>query len=442
MMFIHKLSLPRRTFLRGMGVTLALPLLDAMVPAATALAATSAQRPSRFTFIYVPHGADMASWTPAQAGGDFALSPTLTAGGLEPFRDSLTVITNLKRAGTIVEMHAAAASGWLSGAIPKRTEGEDYRIGTTIDQVLAKKIGQGTPFPSLEFATEDFTGYVGGCTPGFSCAYMNTISWASATTPLPMEINPRNAFERLFGDGGSDAERKARLREDQSILDGILDQARGLNAQLGVHDRSKLSNYLENVREIERRIRQAETQQAQNVTLIDKPLGIPDSFAEHTSLIYELMALAMQADLSRVFTFMVSRESSQRTFPEIDIADPWHVVSHHGDQPEKVLRNARINALCLRMFAKFVDKLRSTPDGDGSLLDRSLLFYGSGMGNSNVHATDPLPMIAVGGGAGRANRHLVLPARTEIGNLWLSVANKCGDEMTAFGESTGSVDFF
>jgi hypothetical protein len=440
-MFIHRLSLPRRTFLRGMGVTLALPLLDAMVPAATALAATSAQPPSRFAFMYVPHGADMASWTPAQAGTDFALSPTLTAGGLEPFRGSLTVITNLKRAGTVVEMHAAAASGWLSGAIPKRTEGEDYRIGTTIDQVLAKKIGQATAFPSLEFATEDFTGYVGGCTPGFSCAYMNTISWASATTPLPMEINPRNAFERLFGDGGSDAERKARLREDQSILDGILDQARGLNAQLGAHDRSKLSNYLENVREIERRIQQAETQHAREVTLVDKPLGIPDSFAEHTGLIYELMALAMQADLSRVFTFMVSRESSQRTFPEIDIADPWHVVSHHGDQPEKVLRNAKINALCLRMFAKFVDKLRSTPDGDGSLLDHSLLFYGSGMANSNVHATDPLPMIAVGGGAGRGNRHLVLPARTEIGNLWLSVANKCGDEMTAFGESTGSVDF-
>jgi hypothetical protein len=441
-MFIEKLNLHRRTFLRGMGVTIALPLLDAMVPAATAFANTPAQRPTRFAFMYVPHGADMASWTPAQSGKDFALAPTLKAGGLEPFKDSLTVVTNLKRAGTVVEMHAAAASGWLSGAIPKRTEGEDYRVGTTIDQVLATKIGQGTSFPSLEFATEDFTGYVGGCTPGFSCAYMNTISWASPTTPLPMEINPRSAFERLFGDGGNERERQARLKEDHSILDGILDQARGLNARLGTHDRSKLSNYLDNVREVERRIQRAETQHGEEVTLIDKPVGVPDSFEEHTTLIYELMALAMQADLSRVYSFMVSREGSQRTFQEIDIADPWHVVSHHGDQPEKVLRNAKINALCLQLFAKFLNRLQTTPDGDGSLLDHSLLFYGSGMANSNVHATDPLPMIVVGGGAGKANRHLVLKPKTEIGNLWLSVANKAGADMPSFGESTGAVDFF
>jgi len=425
-----------------MGVTIALPLLDAMIPAATAFANTPAQRPTRFAFMYVPHGADMASWTPVQSGKEFALSPTLKAGGLEPFKDSLTVVTNLKRAGTVVEMYAAAASGWLSGAITKRTEGEDYRVGTTIDQVLATKIGQGTSFPSLEFATEDFTGYVGGCTPGFSCAYMNTISWASPTTPLPMEINPRSAFERLFGDGGNESERQARLKEDHSILDGILDQARGLNARLGAHDRSKLSNYLDNVREVERRIQHAETQHGEEVTLIDKPLGVPDSFEEHTTLIYELMALAMQADLSRVYSFMVSREASQRTFPEIDIADPWHVVSHHGDQPEKVLRNAKINALCLQLFAKFVNRLQSTADGDGSLLDHSLLFYGSGMANSNVHATDPLPMIVVGGGAGKANRHLVLKPKTEIGNLWLSVANKAGADMPNFGESTGTVDFF
>jgi hypothetical protein len=441
-MFIEKVSLPRRTFLRGVGAAVALPLLDAMVPAATVFASTEAQRPTRYAFMYLPHGADMASWTPAQPGSGFELSPTFKAGGLEPFRDSLTVVTNLKRAGTVVEMHAAAASGWLSGAIPKRTEGEDFRVGTTIDQVLATKIGQATPFPSLEFATEDFTGYVGGCTPGFSCAYMNTISWASPTTPLPMEINPRSAFERLFGDGGSDGERRARLKEDHSILDGILEQARGLNHRLGVRDRSKLSDYLDNVREVERRIQHAETQHGQQVTLIDKPLGVPDSFEEHTGLIFDLMALSMQADLSRVYSFMVSREASQRTFPEIDVADPWHVVSHHGDLPEKVVRNAKVNALCLTMFAKFLKTLQTTPDGDGSLLAHSLLFYGSGMGNSNVHATDPLPMIVAGGGAGKANRHLVLQPKTEIGNLWLSVANKAGAEMTSFGESTGTVDFF
>jgi hypothetical protein len=257
-----------------------------------------------------------------------------------------------------------------------------------------------------------------------------------------MEINPRSAFERLFGDGGSDRERNARLQEDQSILDGILDQARGLNARLGEHDRSKLSSYLDNVREVERRIQQAETQHAQELILTDKPLGVPDSFGDHVALIFELMAIAMQADLARVFTFMMSRESSQRTFPEIDIADPWHVVSHHGDQPEKVVRNAKINALCLRMFARFLERLQSTPDGTGSLLDHSLLFYGSGMANSNVHATDPLPMIAAGGGAGSGNRHLVLPQKTEIGNLWLSVANKSGSELTSFGESTGTADVF
>jgi hypothetical protein len=443
-MFISKLALPRRTFLRGMGVTLALPALEAMVPAATVFGKTAAARPVRAGFVYLPHGADMASWTPATpaaAGAGFELSPTLKAGGLERFRESLSVVTNLKRAGTVVEMHAAAASGWLSGAIPKRTEGEDYRVGTTIDQILAKQIGQDSPFPSLEFATEDFTGYVGGCTPGFSCAYMNTISWATPTTPLPMEINPRKAFERLFGDGGSDAERRRRLEDDASILDSIIGQARGLSARLGAHDRGRLNDYLENVREIERRIQQAESQQTTEVRLVDKPIGIPESFEQHAALMFDLLAIAWQTELTRVFTFMVSRESSQRTFPEIDIADPWHVVSHHGDQPEKVARNAKINVLCLQMFTRFLDKLRATPDVDGSLLDHSIVFYGSGMANSNVHATDPLPMIAVGG-AGRGNRHLILPDKTEIGNLWLDVAGKFGASLDRFGESTGTVDFF
>ena len=440
-MFITKKSLPRRTFLRGMGVSLALPMLESMIPAATALTKGAASRPPRAGFVYVPHGADMASWTPVTEGAGFELSPTLKAGGLEPFSESLVVLTNLKRAGTVVEMHAAAASGWLSGAIPKRTEGEDYRVGTTIDQVLAKQIGQTSPFPSLEFATEDFTGYVGGCTPGFSCAYMNTISWASPTTPLPMEINPRTAFERLFGDGGSDAQRRQRLAEDKSILDAIVSQAGGLHAQLGAPDRARLGEYLESVREIERRIQQAEAQGAREVSLVDKPLGIPDSFEQHVALMFDLLLIAWQTDLTRVFTFMMSRESSQRTFPEIDVADPWHVVSHHGEQPEKVARNAKINALCLRMFARFLARLDATSDGDGTLLAHSLVFYGSGMGNSNVHATDPLPMLAVGGGAGRGHRHLVFSPRTEVGNLWLNVAQTFDSPLDRFGESTGAVSF-
>jgi hypothetical protein len=438
-MFITRAHVPRRTFLRGLGATVALPLLDAMVPAATAAAAVAHPR-TRAGFIYVPHGADMAAWTPV-AAGPLELSPTLVP--LEPFRSSLTVISNLTRAGGQAEMHAAAACGWLSGAIPKRTEGEDYRIGTTIDQVLAKQIGQGSPFPSLELATEDFTGYVGGCTPGFSCAYMNTISWASPTTPLPMEINPRVAFERLFGDGGSEAQRRRVLAEDRSVLDGILDDARALAARLGPADRARLGAYLDDVREIERRIQRAEAQQRVEVA-VDKPLGVPESFEEHATLMTDLLVVALQTDLTRVFTFMLSRESSQRTFPQIGVTDPWHVVSHHGEQPEKIARNAKINVLCLQLFARFLERLQATPDGDGSLLDHAIVFYGSGMGNPNVHATDPLPMVAAGGALGRAagggGRHVVLPARTQIGNLWLRVAHAFDVPLERFGESDGEAE--
>lgn len=432
-MFLTRRSLPRRIFLRGIGAAVALPMLDAMTPSATA----AVTLPKRLGFIYVPHGADMASWTPEQAGADFEFSPSLRA--LEPFRRSTTVITNLKRGGTVTEMHAGASSGWLSGAIPKRTEGEDYGVGETIDQVLAKYIGQDSPYPSLEFATEDFTGYVGGCAPGYSCAYMNTISWATATTPLPMEINPRTAFERLFGDGGSDAQRRRAAGEDSSILDAITGEARALEGRLGPHDKARVNDYLDNIREVERRIQHAEGQQGTGIPLFEKPLGIPEAFEDHAALMFDLLALAFQADLTRIFTFMMSRESSYRTFNQIGISDPWHVISHHGEQPEKIARNAKINAFCLSMFVKFLDRMRSTPDGGGSLLDQSLFFYGSGMGNSNVHATDPLPMLAVGGGAG-GNRHLVLPKKTEIGNLWLTVANRYGVPLEKFGESTATID--
>ena len=432
-MFLRKTSLARRTFLRGVGAAVALPMLDAMTPAATA----AESLPARLGFVYVPHGADMNSWTPEKAGTDFEFSPTLKS--LQPFKNSTTVITNLKRGGTVVEMHAGASSGWLSGAIPKRTEGEDYGVGETIDQVLAKRIGQDSPFPSLEFATEDFTGYVGGCAPGYSCAYMNTISWATANTPLPMEINPRIAFERLFGDGGSDERRRRVAAEDSSILDAITAEARSLEKHLGTHDQSRVNDYLDNIREVERRIQHAEAQHGTDIALIDKPLGIPESFEDHTALMFDLLTLAFQADLTRVFTFMMSRESSYRTFSQIGVSDPWHVVSHHGDQPEKVARAAKINSFCVNMFTRFIDKLRSTSDREGSLLDRSLIFYGSGMGNSNVHATDPLPMVAVGGGL-QGNRNLVLPKKTEIGNLWLTIANRYGIPLEKFGESNGTIE--
>jgi hypothetical protein len=439
-MFITKTSLPRRTFLRGMGVSLALPLLDAMVPAATALAQTPARGAKRFGFIYVPHGADMASWTPVSSGANFQISPTLSV--LEPFRDSLVVLSNLKRAGGVAEMHAAAACGWLSGAIPKRTEAEDYRIGTTIDQTLAQKLGQNSPFPSLEFATEDFTDYVGGCTPGYSCTYMNTIAWASPTTPLPMEINPRTAFERLFGDGGSSEVRRAQAAEDKIIHDAIVSEARALKRDLATSDRARLSDYLENLREIERRIQKVEAQNSTNVELVNKPLATPEAFEEHTALMFDLLLMAYQADLTRIFTFMMSRESSQRTFPQIGVSDPWHVVSHHGEQAEKIARNAKVNVYCLQQFAGFLEKLGKTQDGNGTLLESSLIFYGSGMANPNVHATDPLPMVAVGGGVGQGNRHITLPKRTELGNLWLTVANRFDVPLEKYGESTGTIEFF
>src|SRR5215475_1437298 len=414
-MFISKLAIPRRSFLRGAGAVLALPLLDAMVPAPTVFAKTDAARPLRLGLMYIPHGADMPSWTPAAAGTGFELSPTLKV--LEPLREHLVVVSNLKRAGGVAEMHAAAASGWLSGAVPKHTEGQDYRIGTTIDQVLAGHLGQSSQFPSVEFATEDYTGYVGGCTPGYSCAYQNTISWATPTTPLPMEINPRTAFERLFGDGGTEERRRRIAREDRSILDSIAAEANSLKVRLAAPDRTRLADYLDHLREIERRIQKTESQHTTDLAVIDKPLGIPDSFEEHATLMFDLLTMALQSEQTRVFTFMMSREGSQRTFNEIDVADPWHVVSHHGDQAEKVARAAKINVLCVGMFAKFIETLKRTPDGDGSLLDHSLMFYGRGMGDSNVHATDPLPMVAAGGGVRRGRRHLVLPERTEIGNL-------------------------
>ena len=303
-----------------------------MLPAGTALAQIASAPRRRAGFIYIPHGADMASWTPAAAGTGFELSPTLKT--LEPFRDSLVVVSNLRRAGGQSAMHAAAACGWLSGATPKRTEAEDYESGTTIDQVVARRLGEGSPFPSLEFATEDFTGYVGGCTPNYSCAYLNSISWSSPTTPLPMEINPRAAFERLFGDGGTEAARRRILEDDGSILDSILTEARTLQSQLGTHDRAKVDNYLDHVREIERRIQRAEAAGRVDVTL-DKPLGIPDSFEAHTALMTDLLVVAFQADLSRVFTFMVPQSATMFQFRGAALefvsdekGDVTHLIAH------------------------------------------------------------------------------------------------------------------
>jgi hypothetical protein len=440
-MFISKMALPRRTFLRGLGATIALPLLESMVPAFTALGKTAAQPPLRFGAVYFPNGATMKHWIPATAGSSFEFSPILKP--LEPFRDRLNVLNNLSRAGgRSVTDHAVSSAGWLSGAVAKQTEAEDFSLGITIDQVIAKQIGQDTPFPSLELATEDFTGYVGGCVPGYACTYMNTISWAGPTTPLPMEINPRAAFERLFGRARTNADRLALMREDRSILDSVTDEAHELQRRVGVQDRARIDDYLDHVREIERRIQKTETLNTTELTSLTAPLGVPESFEEHAALMFDLLAVAYQADLTRVFTFMMSREASQRTYPVLNIKQPHHDVSHHGNRPENMETHARVNTHYAQLFANFVEKLRATPDGDGSVLDHSLIFFGGGMSDGQAHSPYPLPLVTIGNASGqvKGDRHLMAAEWTPVANLWLSVANIFGTPLESFGESTGRVE--
>jgi hypothetical protein len=439
-MFLTKKSLPRRTVLRGLGAAVALPLFDAMLPAFVPLAKAAAKPRMRFGAVYTPNGAIMQEFTPKTVGAGFEFTPILKP--LEPFRDSLIVVTNLTRShpGSQFGDHAVSAAGFLTGVWPKRTEAEDVLANTTIDQLVAREIGQDTPLPSLEVATEDFTGYVGGCSPGFSCAYLNTISWSTPSTPLPMEINPRAVFERLFGAAGTAAERQARIEKERSILDSVVDEASSLQLGLGPRDRTRLGDYLDNLREIERRIQRQEARSATEVNAPDAPIGVPDSFDEHVALLFDLLAVAYQADVTRVFTFMMSRELSQRTYPQIGVTEQHHSVSHHQNKPEKMAQVVKINTYYAQMYAKFLEKLRSTADGDGSLLDHSLIIYGAGMADSNMHATDPLPLVAIGGGVGTGHRHIQLPTRTPVGDFWLNVAEKFGKPMERFGDSTGKTD--
>jgi hypothetical protein len=434
-MFVTRQSLPRRTFLRGAGAAVALPLLDAMVPAFTAIVKTAANPKRRLGFVYVPNGMIMEQWTPAASGHNFELTPLLQT--LAPFKESLVVIGNLSRPGDDND-HAPASAGWLSGAIAKETEGEDFRAGRTIDQIVAARIGQETPFPSLELATEDFTGYVGGCSPGYACAYVNTISWADAATPLPMEINPRVVFERMFGRAGTSAQRQARRRTNKSVLDSITADLKDLERGLSVRDRSRLDEYLQHIREIERRIERAEATGSADVDL-DAPIGVPALFDDHVDLMFDLLAVAYQADMTRVFTFMVAREFSMRTYPDLGLTEPHHAISHHGNKPEQIAQHAKINQHHLGKFARFLEKLRATPDGDGTLFDHSLIFYGAGMSNGNAHSAHPLPLAALGGGVGRGHRFITPPPRTPVGNLWVGVANQFGGEIASVGVSTGEV---
>jgi hypothetical protein len=436
-MFVRKLSLSRRTFLHGMSAALAMPLLDAMVPALTAIDQTAANPRRRLGFVYVPHGVIMEQWTPQTAGSDFAFTPILRS--LERYRDSLVVVSNLARPEANFEtQHAGAAASWLAGVPPKRTEGPDFQVGTTIDQVVAKAIGQDTTFPSMELATEDFTGLIGACSPGYSCAYVNTLNWQTPSTPLPMEINPRVVFERMFGQAGTSAQRLQRMQKDSSILDFVREDLADLTSILGPRDRARLGEYLDDVREVERRIQRAE-RQTNELPLPNAPIGVPDSFEDHVGLMFDLLSLAYQADLTRVFTFMMAREFSQRTYPQVGVPEPHHTISHHGNNPVLIEQHAKVNAYHASLFAKFLDRLKAVPDGDGTLLDHTLLVYGSGMSNGNGHTPYPLPHL-VAGGIVKGNRHIVASEHSPNANLHVSIVGKFGVDLESFGVNTGTVD--
>ena len=441
-MFITKTHIPRRTFLRGMGVTLALPLLDSMVPARTLLAQTAAKGASRIGFVYIPHGAIMSKWTPATEGAGFEFTDILKP--LEPFRDYVNVVSGLgHKAADTTAVHSLSPTTWLSGVRPKATQGVDAYAGVTADQIAAQAIGQDTVLPSMELATEDHSGLIGSCDRDYGCIYMNTLSWRTPTTPMPMEINPRKVFERMFGQGGSAEERVARIQEDRSILDAITRDAASLQLKLGPSDRQTMTQYLENIREIERRIQRAEQNQGDEALLLPaRPAGVPFDFEEHIRIMYDLMLLAYQANITRVVSFMVSREVSNRTYPQVGVADGHHAISHHQNRAEKMEKNVRIQTFNVGMFAEFVEKLKNTPDGDGSMLDHMVLLYGSNMSNSNAHDHFPLPNLVLGGAAGRmkGGRHLRYPDHTPMTNLLVSMLDKAGVRQEALGDSTGRLE--
>jgi len=439
-MIITKKALPRRTFLRGMGASLALPLLDAMVPSMTALAKTPAEPVRRLGFVYIPMGCDVTRWTPPGEGRLVELSPTLQS--LSPIVDQLTVITNLELKNAYPGTHATSNAAFLSAATAKWTESTDYHLGTTVDQIAAQQIGQQTLLPSLELAMDLLT-MVGQCDNGYACVYQNNLSWSSPTTPLPAEAHPRIVFERLFGEGGTAADRRAALRRRGSLLDWVRDDMSRLQQKLGPDDRTKVGQYLDTIREVERRIQKAEAEDAgDHLPDLDRPVGVPASYADHARLMFDLQVLALQGDVTRVITFQLARETSTRTYNEIGVPDPHHPLTHHGNNPEKIARMAKINAFHVSLFAYFLEKLKSTPEGDGCLLDHTLYLYGSGMGNPNVHDHVNLPILVAGGGAGKVKgaRHIKYAEPTPLANLHLTLLEKVGVRVDSFADSKGKVD--
>jgi hypothetical protein len=440
-MFITNKALARRTFLRGMSATLALPLLDAMIPALHAAGSAAARPVNRLGFVYVPMGSAQAYWTPKTDGVLTELSPTLTS--LTPYLNQLTVISNLEHKNAYATgNHATANCTFLSGVRAKLTDGPDYQMGTTADQIAASKLGQDTPLPSLELAT-DFNYVVGNCDNGYACVYMNTLSWSTPTTPLPTEANPRVVFERMFGDGGSLAERRADLRKSGSILDWVTNDMSRLRQKLGPGDRVKVSQYLDSIREIERRIQIAEKQNSSALpTDLERPIGAPQVWEDHVKLMFDLQVLALQADITRVITFQLAREVSTRTYPQIGVPEAHHPTSHHQNDPEKIAKLAKINSYHASLFAYFLEKLKTTPDGDGSLLDHTMYLYGSGMGNPDVHDHTKLPIVVAGGASGKmlGGRHINYAEPKPLSNLLLTMLDKVGVEMTSFADSSGKVE--
>jgi len=411
-----------------------------MIPAATAAIKTPADGVRRLGYIFMPMGCDESRWTPGSEDTLDKLSPILDS--LKPVKDQMTVFTNMELRPAYPGSHATSNSSFLSAAKAKVTESSDYYLGTTADQVAAKQIGHQTQLPSLELAM-DLMQTVGQCDNGYACVYQNNLSWSSPTTPLPAEAHPRLVFENLFGEGGTPEERRAALRERASLLDSIADDMNRLKRELGASDQARVSEYLDSIREVERRIQNAETDSKDNpLPDLERPMGVPASYADHARLMFDLQLLAFQGDITRVTTFQIARETSNRTYPEIGVSDPHHPLSHHGDDPDKIARMAKINAFHVSLFDEYLEKLQNTPEGNGSLLDNVLLLYGSGIGNPNVHNHTNLPIILAGGAAGgmKGNRHIRYDKPTPLANLHLTLLDKVGVKLDKFGDSNGKID--
>jgi hypothetical protein len=439
-MFLTKKAIPRRTMLKGAGAALSLPLLDAMIPAATAWAQTPAKPVRRLGFVFIPMGADQARWTPAGQGKLDELSPILSP--LQPVKDHVTVLTNMRLQNAYPGTHDTSNASFLSAAPAKHTESSDYYLGITVDQIAANEIGKETQLPSLQLAM-DLNPLAGVCNNGYACVYQNCLSWSSPTTPLPSEAHPRVVFERLFGEGGNAAARRAALTDRASLLDSFNSHIAKLKGRVGASDRARLDQYLDSVRQVEREIERAEKATADSkLPDLERPVGVPAAFADHAKLMYDLQILAFQADITRVVTFQFTREQNNRTYAEIGVPDPHHPTSHHGGDPEKLAKISKINTFHISLFSDFLQRMKATPDGDGSLLDHSVYMYGSGIGNSSIHDHENLPILVAGGAATgiKGGRHIRYEKGANLANLHLTLLDRAGVRLDSFMDSTGKVE--